>query len=222
MIKLLSSLLVAFVTSVTVQSVVAQEIKGNAQQGAGKVAMCMGCHGIPGYQASFPEVHKVPKIAGQNAKYIASALNAYKAGDRKHPSMRGIADSLTEQDVADAAAFFEEQGKHGKAVEVPAQPREASPKVAELLKKGNCESCHGKNLNTPIDPAYPKIAGQYSDYLFVALKSYKAEGHSTWGRSNGVMAGIAKQFSNSELKEISKYLQSLPGEVKTVPEPRFR
>lgn len=222
MIKLLSSVLVAFVTSVTVQSVVAQEIKGNAQQGAGKVAMCMGCHGITGYQASFPEVHKVPMIAGQNAKYIAASLNAYKAGERKHPSMRGIADSLSEQDIADVSAFFEEQGKHGKAVTVPEQPREASVKVAELLKKGNCESCHGKNLNTPIDPAYPKIAGQHADYLFVALKSYKTEGRNTWGRSNGVMAGIAKQFSNSELKEISKYLQSLPGEVQTVSEPRFR
>ncbi len=222
MIKLLSSVLVAFVTSVTFQPVFAQEIKGSAQQGAGKVAMCMGCHGIIGYQASFPEVYKVPMIAGQNAKYIASALNAYKAGDRKHPSMRGIADSLNEQDIADVAAYFEEQGKHGKPVDVPAQPREPNAKVAELLKKGSCESCHGKNLNTPIDPAYPKLSGQHSDYLFVALKSYKTQGHASWGRSNGVMGGIAKQFSNSELKEIAKYVQSLPGEVQTVPEPRFR
>jgi len=220
--KLLSSMLVALVTSVTVHSAFAQEVKGDANKGAGKVAMCMGCHGIVGYQASFPEVHKVPMIAGQNARYIVAALNAYKTGERKHPSMRGIADSLSEQDMADVAAFFEEQGKHGTAVTVPEQPREPSAQVAELLKKGNCESCHGKNLNTPIDPAYPKIAGQYADYLFVALRSYKTEGRNTWGRSNGVMAGIAKQFSNSELRQIAAYLQSLPGEVKTVPEPRFR
>ena len=63
----------------------------DAQAGEKKAAMCIGCHGIAGYQASFPEVHKVPMISGQNAKYIAAALNAYKKGERKHPTMRGIA-----------------------------------------------------------------------------------------------------------------------------------
>ena len=75
----------------------AQDVKA----GEKKIAMCIGCHGIPGYQASFPEVHKVPMIAGQNAKYIVSALQAYAKGDRKHPTMRGIATSLTEQDMND-------------------------------------------------------------------------------------------------------------------------
>src|SRR6476620_264061 len=55
-----------------------------------KVAMCIGCHGIKGYQASFPEVYRVPMISGQSGKYIVSALNAYKKGERKHPSMRAI------------------------------------------------------------------------------------------------------------------------------------
>jgi len=68
--------------------------------------MCIGCHGIPGYKASFPEVYNVPYIAGQNAKYIEAALNAYKKGDRKHPTMRGIAETLTEQDIADLAAYY--------------------------------------------------------------------------------------------------------------------
>ncbi|HJV94749.1 MAG TPA: cytochrome c4, partial [Albitalea sp.] len=63
----------------------------DAKAGEKKAAMCIGCHGIPGYQASFPEVHKVPMIAGQGAKYIVSALSAYKKGDRKHPTMRAIA-----------------------------------------------------------------------------------------------------------------------------------
>ena len=78
----------------------------DAKAGEKKIAMCIGCHGIPGYQASFPEVHKVPMIAGQNAKYIASALHAYAKGDRKHPTMHGIAASLTDQDIADVAAFY--------------------------------------------------------------------------------------------------------------------
>ena len=71
--------------------------------------MCIGCHGIKGYQASFPEVHKVPMIAGQSAKYIVAALTAYKNGDRKHPTMRGIADTLSEQDMTDIAAYYESQ-----------------------------------------------------------------------------------------------------------------
>src|SRR5258708_36375695 len=78
---------------------------GSAAAGEKKAAMCIGCHGIPGYQASFPEIYKVPMIAGQNAKYIVSALSAYKKGDRKHPTMRAIATSLSEQDMADLAAF---------------------------------------------------------------------------------------------------------------------
>ena len=56
----------------------AQDIVGDAKAGHAKVDMCLGCHSIIGYQASFPEVHKVPKISGQGAKYIISALNAYK------------------------------------------------------------------------------------------------------------------------------------------------
>ena len=214
----LSSLLVA---SATVFSAHAQEVKGDAKAGEGKIAMCIGCHGIPGYQATFPEVYKVPMISGQNAKYIAAALHAYKKGERKHPTMRGIADSLSDQDIADVAAYYEAHGKTEGAA-VPAKAAEPSAKAAELLNKGGCVACHGANFNQPIDPSYPKIAGQQADYLFVALKSYKAEGHATWGRSNGIMGGIAKQFSNAELKELANYVHTLPGDLKTVPEKRFR
>src|SRR5690349_5270343 len=66
-----------------------------------RAAMCMGCHSIKGYQASFPEVHKVPMIAGQSEKYLVAALTAYKNGERKHPTMRAIAGSLTDQDMKD-------------------------------------------------------------------------------------------------------------------------
>jgi cytochrome c553 len=94
--------------------------------------------------------------------------------------------------------------------------------VGELLKKGACVSCHGENFSKPIDPSYPKIAGQHKDFLFVALKSYKAENMSTWGRSNGVMGGIAKQFTNAELKTLSAYVGSSDCELKTVPQSKFR
>jgi cytochrome c553 len=188
-----------------------------------KVAMCMGCHNIQGYQASFPEVYKVPMIAGQNAKYIASALHAYKSGERKHPTMRGIADSLSEQDINDVAAYYsalaQKAGGSGAPKEQSVKP---DPQVASLLQKAACVSCHGGNFSTPIDPAYPKIAGQHADYLYVALKSYKTENNAAFGRNNGVMGATIKQFSNAELKALAKYVGSLEGDVKTVQESKFR
>ncbi len=209
----------AFVVATATSVSFAQDVKGDAKAGEKKIAMCIGCHGIAGYQASFPEVYKVPKISGQGGKYITAALNAYKTGERKHPTMRGIAQSLTDQDIADISAYYEQ---HGTAVAVPDKAAEAKGKAAELLAKGACVSCHGPNLNKPIDPSYPKIAGQHKDYLFVALKSYKTEGQATWGRNNGVMGGIAKQFTNAELKELAQYISTQPGELRIVPQSKFR
>jgi cytochrome c553 len=186
-----------------------------------KTAMCFGCHNIKGYQASFPEVYKVPMIAGQNAKYIAAALNAYKTGERKHPTMRGVAESMSAQDITDISAFYENLGREERKPAAEKPSREPSPQVAGLLQKANCASCHGANLSKPIDPSYPKIAGQYSDYLFQALKAYKMDNNHAVGRNNGIMGAIAKQFSNAELKAMSQYIGSLEGEVATIPDSRF-
>ncbi|AFU47578.1 class I cytochrome c [Acidovorax sp. KKS102] len=218
--KTLTTLFALAVASVTALSH-AQEAKGDVESGKQKIAMCIGCHGIPGYQASFPEVHKVPMISGQSAKYISAALVAYQKGERKHPTMRGIAESLSEKDIADVSAYYEQHGKTG--AELPAKPaREPSVQVAELLKKGACVSCHGDNFAKPIDPSYPKIAGQHADYLFVALKSYKVEKNANVGRGNAIMGGVAKQFTNAELKALANYVSSLDGDLHTVPQSRFR
>src|SRR5437762_1271937 len=117
----------------------------DAKAGETKAAMCIGCHGIPRYQASFPEVHKVPMISGQSA-----------------------------------------------------------------------------NFNAPIDPTYPKIAGQYADYLFVALKAYQTTKNPQVGRANPVMSGMAVGLTHAQLKELSNYIASLPGELQTVPQSRLR
>jgi cytochrome c553 len=237
--KLLTTLFALAVASVTVSSyaqasapakapaaVPAKAAAPAAPAGAksleAKTAMCIGCHGIKGYHATFPEVYHVPMISGQSAKYIAAALTAYKNGDRKHPSMRAISASLSEQDINDIAAYYEAHGKEAKALaDKPA--KEPSPEVAKLLQKGAaCISCHGANFAKPIDPSYPKIAGQHPDYLYAALKAYKTEGNATTGRSNPIMAGIAKQYSLKELKALAAYIGSLEGDMKTKPEDRFR
>ena len=69
-------------------------------------AQCIGCHGIPGYKTAFPEVYHVPKIAGQNPAYIVAALKAYKSGERSHPSMRGIAASMSEETMKELADYY--------------------------------------------------------------------------------------------------------------------
>ena len=84
----------------------AADIVGNPKAAAAKVEQCIGCHGITGYKGTFPEVYRVPMIAGHSAKYLESALNAYKKGDRKHPTMRGIAASMSDQDIADVSAYY--------------------------------------------------------------------------------------------------------------------
>ena len=212
-----SMLLAAYGVCGLVQGAAAQDVKVTDKN----TAMCIGCHGIPGYQASFPEVHKVPMIAGQSAKYIVTALTAYQKGERKHPTMRSIAASLSEQDMAGLAAFYEQQGRADGA---PAAMPKAEPsgQVAELVKKGNCISCHGDNFSKPIDPSYPKLAGQHADYLYVALKEYQTQNNPQVGRTNPVMMGMVLNFNHKELKALSQYIASLPGELKTVPQSRFR
>lgn len=84
----------------------AEPVKGDIESGRQKISMCIGCHGIPGYKASFPEVYAVPMIAGQNEQYIVVALRAYASGDRSHPTMNAISGSLSEQDMADLAAYY--------------------------------------------------------------------------------------------------------------------
>jgi cytochrome c553 len=98
--------LAAFACGVQAQD---KQAAGVAKGGQGRdnaLAMCVGCHGIPGYKTAFPEVYHVPKIAGQQPGYIVNALKAYKSGERSHPSMRGIAASLSEEDMKQLADYY--------------------------------------------------------------------------------------------------------------------
>ena len=195
----------------------AQDVKGDAQAGARKNAMCIGCHGIPGYQASFPQVYRVPMISGQNAKYISAALDEYRKGNRKHPSMRGVASGLSDQDIADLAAYYEQHGKLANAT----PPAAAELPAALKDKLAACTACHGANFSNTTDPANPRLAGQHADYLAMALKAYQTKS-DTVGRGNATMVGMAATLSEPEIKQIASFLASLPGELKTVPQSKFR
>ena len=89
----------------------AQTVKGDASAAPAKVSMCVGCHEIGGYRTAFPTVYHVPKIINQTEAYIVNALKAYRSGERDHGSMTGIAGSLSDQDIADLAAYYSNGGK---------------------------------------------------------------------------------------------------------------
>lgn len=83
---------------------------GDPAKGRDKTRLCEGCHGIEGWRTAFPEVYHVPKLGGQHEAYIVKALQEYKSGDRSHPSMRAIAASLSDADMADLAAYYSKGG----------------------------------------------------------------------------------------------------------------
>lgn len=87
--------------------------QGDIQAGRSKAYTCLGCHGVDGYRNAYPSF-RVPKLGGQHAAYIVSALKAYKAGDREHTTMQALAGTLSEQDMQDIAAYFEAAGRGGQ------------------------------------------------------------------------------------------------------------
>ena len=160
-----------------------------------KTAMCVGCHGIQGYRTAFPEVYHVPKIAGQQPAYLISALKAYKSGDRSHPSMRGIAASLSDQDMADLAAYY---GVPAGTARARGDAESGKAKAAQV-----CAACHGPDGNQPSAPDQPILAGQYADYLAKALHDYK-----TGKRNHAIMKGFATPLSKEDMEDLAAWFSS--------------
>ncbi len=105
--KIALSLIISAVPLFAFAQAPAAAVKGDAAAGKGKaVAVCSGCHGVPGIRTAYPEVYNVPRLGGQNADYLASALRAYRAGDRYNQTMKGLATALTEKEIVDIAAYY--------------------------------------------------------------------------------------------------------------------
>ena len=133
--------------------------------------------------------------------------------------MRSVASSLTDQDIADIAAYYSQLGKPDAPV-----PDALAKPIPDNLRTAmaTCVACHGVNFSKPTDGTIPRLAGQYPDYLNVALRSYKVEGNPHYGRANAVMGAMAKPLKDETIVEIADYLASLPGELRTVPQPKFK
>jgi len=194
--KLLSFVLVTiFISNINLASAADVDLK----RGEDLSQTCLGCHGAPGLRNASP-VYKVPMIGGQHAAYIVSALQAYKNKDRSHPTMQAQAASLSDQDMADIAAYFTSLSGKTKVVT-------KSGAAAGKNKAAQCAGCHGLTGNGD-NNTFPKLAGQYDDFLQRALLDYQSG-----KRKNPIMNGIAKPLSKQDIKELSHWFRSQQGDL---------
>ena len=175
--------------------------EGNVERGEDLAYTCLGCHGIEGYRNAYPS-YRVPKLGGQKAAYISTALRGYRDGTREHPTMVAQAESLTDQDIQDLSAYFASfenetiaaGGSEGIALEAAA----------------TCVACHGQN-GIGLSPTWPTLAGQHKDYLVHSLKKYR-DGQ----RGDPVMMPMAAGLSDQDIKLLARYYADLEGLETTV------
>lgn len=169
--------------------------QGDAEAGRAKAETCFGCHGIPNYTNTYP-TYNVPKLGGQYAERTIAALRAYKSGARQHPTMTAQAQSLSDQDIEDIAAYLAtfEGGD--------AEPPRGGDVQAGKEKAQTCASCHGPDGRSP-NPMYPVLAGQYADYIVHALKSYK-----NGQRRDPIMGSLAKPLTEEDMEDLAAWFAS--------------
>jgi cytochrome c553 len=165
---------------------------GDAEAGRVKANTCMGCHGIPNYNNVYP-TYRVPKLGGQSEGLIIASLKAYKSGERPHQTMHAQAVTLSDQDIADIAAYLTHAPAHKDGLPGGGQN-------SEEAKAQACTACHGPNGAKPVLPDAPVLAGQYANYLEHALHEYKSG-----KRKSPQMAGMAAPLSEEDIKLLAQY-----------------
>ncbi len=180
---------------------------GNAQRGANLASTCLGCHGIEGYRNAYPD-YAVPRLAGQHADYLAAALKEYRSDARQYPTMHLQALSLSDQDIADVAAYL--ASKPLVATTSSASPPQV-PQPAVV-----CTSCHGQN-GIGVTPTYPSLAGQHASYIARAIQEYQ-----TGYRKNPIMNGMVASLKPADITAIADYFSSLKPGLRTESRPFFR
>ncbi|VXC63303.1 c-type cytochrome [Pseudomonas sp. 8O] len=179
---------------------------GDAEAGQGKVAVCGACHGADGNSPA----PNFPKLAGQGERYLLKQLHDIKSGDRPVVEMTGMLDNLSDQDMADIAAYFSSQ-KMSVGV--------ADPKLVargEALFRGGkleegmpaCTGCHSPN-GAGLDAAgFPQLGGQHAQYVAKQLTDFR-EGNRTNDGDAMIMRAIAAKLSNKDIEAVSSFIQGL-------------
>jgi cytochrome c553 len=178
---------------------------GNAQRGQIVASTCLGCHGIEGYRNAYPD-YAVPRLSGQHAQYLATALQEYRSDARQYPTMHMQALSLSDQDIADVAAYL--AGQPLVATSTASPPQVPQPAVV-------CTSCHGRD-GIGVTPMYPSLAGQHASYIARAIREYQ-----TGYRKNPIMNAMAASLKPADITAIADYFSSLKPGLHTESRPFF-
>jgi cytochrome c553 len=193
--------------SLAAQAQTPPAFQGDAQRGHALAYTCNGCHAVPNYKNVYP-TYSVPKLHNQRPEYLVAALKAYKSGERSHGTMHSQASSMSEQDMADIAAYL--SGKNVLTESKSDVPAASRPKATEV-----CLACHGTN-GVGITADYPTIAGQHKDYIERALHDYQKG-----GRKNAVMAGMAATLTHEDIEALAEYYSSRSPALEAVPKQTF-
>ncbi len=180
---------------------------GDTRAGYVKSQMCQGCHNVTGYHYTFPQRYSVPYLGGQFSKYIESALKSYASKQRPTKSMIAAAASLSEQDMADLAAYYQSQERIRM---MPADHGISSKDISkgyEIYKKKACAACHGES-GIPATNDYPILAHQHEDYLESALKDYRSK-----ERKNVIMQALVTDLTDDDIHCLSLFLSNEPAGV---------
>jgi cytochrome c553 len=191
-------------TALAAQSAMAQgQLQGDPEAGEEIGYTCLGCHGIEGYRNAYPS-YRVPKLGGQKAGYLEIALKGYRSGMREHPTMIAQASSLSDQQIADVAAYLASLSNETVA--------SGGTQGASFEKAAACAACHGQN-GISMNAAWPTLAGQHEDYLLHALKQYR-----NGKRKDPVMTAQAAMIAEEDLARLAQYFAGLEGLETTTPE----
>lgn len=182
---------------------------GNAEAGKAKSALCAACHGVDGNSAT----GMWPKLAGQNASYIAQELQKFKSGARENASMTGMVANLTPEDMADLAAYFSSQTRtQGAASEALV---EAGQKIYRGGNKAKgipaCTACHSPQGNGNPAAKYPALGGQHAEYVKKQLEDYRSGVRSgkVLEGTPVIMREIASKMSDDDMKAVADYVAGL-------------
>lgn len=171
-------------------------LAGDTERGAVLAYTCLGCHGVDGYRNAYPS-YRVPKLGGQKETYLVAALRGYRDGMREHPTMSAQATSLSDEDIADTAAYLATLG--AETVEA------GGSSGASFEPASTCAACHGQN-GISLSPGWPTLAGQHEDYLVHALQQYR-----DGTRKDPVMTPLAAELSDETIAQLAAYFASLEG-----------
>lgn len=177
--------------------------EGSAERGEKLAYTCLGCHGIEGYRNAYPS-YRVPKLGGQKAAYLATAIQGYRDGTRAHPTMKAQASSLSDQQIEDLAAYLASIGNSTVAA--------GGSDTTGIEAMATCVACHGQN-GISVSPTWPTLAGQHEDYLLHALNQYR-----DGTRTDTVMSQMAAALSDDDVELLADYFSHLEGLETTVVE----